>query len=460
MARVKITETVLRDGLQSIAATRMRINQMIPVLESMDEVGYHAIECWGGATFDSCMRFLDEDPWERLRTLKRYIKKTPLQMLFRGQNILGYRHYADDMVYEFVNRAVDNGIDIIRVFDALNDSRNLESAIKAGKDTKSVHVQGAMVYTISPIHTLESFTKGAVELQEMGVDSLCIKDMSGLLAPYDAYNLVRMLKKHLHIPIELHTHCTCGFGEMTYLKAVEAGVDIIDTALSPFGAVTSQPATETMVMALQNSIYDTDIDTEKLWPITNHFKEVRKELAKEFNPTMPSQINPAVRKYQIPGGMLTNLYNQLKSQGEEDKFDDVLAEMPAVRRDLGYPPLVTPTSQITGSAAALNVLFGRYKMITNEVRDIVRGKYGRVPGEISEDFRKLCIGDEPVIDHRPADDLEPELDKAKAELAEAGYPDASPEDVLSYALFPEVALPFFAKRDEQRKAAQESAVTE
>ena len=460
MARVKITETVLRDGHQSIAATRMRINQMIPVLESMDEVGYHAIECWGGATFDSCMRFLDEDPWERLRTLKRYIKKTPLQMLFRGQNILGYRHYADDMVYEFVNRAVDNGIDIIRVFDALNDSRNLESAIKAGKDTKSVHVQGAMVYTISPIHTLESFTKGAVELQEMGVDSLCIKDMSGLLAPYDAYNLVRMLKKHLHIPIEVHTHCTCGFGEMTYLKAVEAGVDIIDTALSPFGAVTSQPATETMVMALQNSIYDTDIDTEKLWPITNHFKEVRKELAKEFNLTMQSQINPAVRKYQIPGGMLTNLYNQLKSQGEEDKFDDVLAEMPAVRRDLGYPPLVTPTSQITGSAAALNVLFGRYKMITNEVRDIVRGKYGRVPGEISEDFRKLCIGDEPVIDHRPADDLEPELDKAKAELAEAGYPDASPEDVLSYALFPEVALPFFAKRDEQRKAAQESSVTE
>ena len=460
MARVKITETVLRDGHQSIAATRMRINQMIPVLESMDEVGYHAIECWGGATFDSCMRFLDEDPWERLRTLKRYIKKTPLQMLFRGQNILGYRHYADDMVYEFVNRAVDNGIDIIRVFDALNDSRNLESAIKAGKDTKSVHVQGAMVYTISPIHTLESFTKGAVELQEMGVDSLCIKDMSGLLAPYDAYNLVRMLKKHLHIPIELHTHCTCGFGEMTYLKAAEAGVDIIDTALSPFGAVTSQPATETMVMALQNSIYDTDIDTEKLWPITNHFKEVRKELAKEFNLTMPSQINPAVRKYQIPGGMLTNLYNQLKSQGEEDKFDDVLAEMPAVRRDLGYPPLVTPTSQITGSAAALNVLFGRYKMITNEVRDIVRGKYGRVPGEISEDFRKLCIGDEPVIDHRPADDLEPELDKAKAELAEAGYLDALPEDVLSYALFPEVALPFFAKRDEQRKAAQESAITE
>ncbi|WP_273062547.1 pyruvate carboxylase subunit B [Colibacter massiliensis] len=451
MARVKITETVLRDGHQSIAATRMRINQMIPVLEAMDEVGYHAVECWGGATFDSCMRFLDEDPWERLRTLKRYVKKTPLQMLFRGQNILGYRHYADDMVYEFVNRAVDNGIDIIRVFDALNDSRNLESAVKAAKETKSVHIQGAMVYTISPIHTLESFTKGAVELQEMGVDSLCIKDMSGLLAPYDAYNLIRMLKKHLTVPIELHTHCTCGFGEMTYLKAVEAGVDIIDTALSPFGSVTSQPATETMVMALQGSIYDTDIDTEKLWPIVNHFKDVRRQIASEFNLTLPSQINPAVRKYQIPGGMLTNLYNQLKSQGAEDRFDEVLAEMPNVRRDLGYPPLVTPTSQITGSAAALNVLFGRYKMITNEVRDIVRGKYGRVPGEITDDFRKLCIGDEPVIDHRPADDLEPEVEKAKAELAAAGYPDAPMEDVLSYALFPEVALPFFAKRNERRK---------
>ena len=417
----------------------------------MDEVGYHAVECWGGATFDSCMRFLDEDPWERLRTLKRYVKKTPLQMLFRGQNILGYRHYADDMVYEFVNRAVDNGIDIIRVFDALNDSRNLESAVKAAKETKSVHIQGAMVYTISPIHTLESFTKGAVELQEMGVDSLCIKDMSGLLAPYDAYNLIRMLKKHLTVPIELHTHCTCGFGEMTYLKAVEAGVDIIDTALSPFGSVTSQPATETMVMALQGSIYDTDIDTEKLWPIVNHFKDVRRQIASEFNLTLPSQINPAVRKYQIPGGMLTNLYNQLKSQGAEDRFDEVLAEMPNVRRDLGYPPLVTPTSQITGSAAALNVLFGRYKMITNEVRDIVRGKYGRVPGEITDEFRKLCIGDEPVIDHRPADDLEPEVEKAKAELAVAGYPDAPMEDVLSYALFPEVALPFFAKRNERRK---------
>ena len=366
--------------------------------------------------------------------------------------MLGYRHYADDLVYEFVNRAVDNGIDIIRVFDALNDPRNMEAAIRAANDTKAVHVQGAMVYTISPIHTMEMFTNVAIELQEMGVDSLCIKDMSGLLSPYDAYNLVRMLKKNLHVPIELHTHCTCGFGEMTYMKAIEAGVDIIDTALSPFGEVTSQPATESMVMALQNSIYDTGIDTERLWPLADHFKTVRKELADEFKLTMPSQINPAVRKYQIPGGMLTNLYNQLKDQGQEDRFDEVLAEMPNVRRDLGYPPLVTPTSQITGSAAALNVLFGRYKMITNEVRDIVRGKYGRVPGTITDEFRKLCIGDEPVIDYRPADDLEPELDKARQALAAEGFSDASPEDVLSFALFPEVALPFFKERRQKLAA--------
>lgn len=448
MARVKITETVLRDGHQSIAATRMRLRQMLPVLEAMDEIGYNALECWGGATFDTCMRFLDEDPWERLRTIKKYVKKTPLQMLFRGQNILGYRHYADDVVYEFVNRAVDNGINIIRVFDALNDSRNLESAIKAAKDTKAVHVQGAIVYTISPIHTMEMFTKGAMELQDMGVDSLCVKDMSGLLTPYDAYNLIRMLKKHLHIPIELHTHCTCGFGEMTYMKAIEAGVDIIDTALSPFGEVTSQPATESLVMSLQNTIYDTGIDVERLWPLREHFNHVRKELAEEFKLTMPSQINPAVRKYQIPGGMLTNLYNQLKAQGAEDRFDEVLAEMPNVRRDLGYPPLVTPTSQITGSAAALNVLYGRYKIVTNEVKDIVRGKYGRVPGHISDEFRKMCIGDEPVINHRPADDLQPELALSKDALEKEGFTNPSPEDVLSYTLFPEVALPFFEKRKE------------
>lgn len=358
MARVKITETVLRDGHQSIAATRMRLRQMLPVLEAMDEVGYNALECWGGATFDTCMRFLDEDPWERLRTIKKHVKKTPLQMLFRGQNILGYRHYADDVVYEFVNRAVDNGIDIIRVFDALNDPRNLESSIKAAKDTKSVHVQGALVYTISPIHTMESFTKVAKELQDMGVDSICIKDMSGLLSPYDAYNLIRMLKKHLSVPIELHTHCTCGLGEMTYMKAIEAGVDIIDTALSPFGEITSQPATESMVMALQHSIYDTDIDVDRLWSIVDHFKHVRKELEDEFKLTMPNQINPAVRKYQIPGGMLTNLYNQLKPRAPKTASTKSWPKCPtsaatsAIRRWLRRPARSPARQQPSTSSMA------------------------------------------------------------------------------------------------------------
>ena len=449
--KVNFTETVLRDANQSLIATRMPYEDFEAILPELDKAGYYSLECWGGATFDSCLRYLNEEPWERLRKIRKACPNTKLQMLLRGQNLLGYKHYPDDVVRLFVRKSVENGIDIIRVFDALNDSRNMESAIRAAKDTKSVHVQGAIVYTISPIHTMESFTKGALELQRMGVDSLCIKDMSGLLSPYHAYNLVRMLKKHLSIPIALHTHCTCGFGEMTYMKAIEAGVDIIDTALSPFGEVTSQPPTESVVMSLKNTIYDTGIDVERLWPLTEHFKQVRKELADEFNLTMPSQINPAVRKYQIPGGMLTNLYNQLKGQGAEDRFDEVLAEMPNVRRDLGYPPLVTPTSQITGSAAALNVLYGRYKIVTNEVRDIVRGKYGRVPGEITEEFRKMCIGDEPVISHRPADDLEPELDKAKKALADEGFPDATPEDVLGYAIFPEVALPFFKKRRDMQK---------
>ena len=449
MARVKITETVLRDGHQSIAATRMRLRQMLPVLEAMDEVGYNALECWGGATFDSCMRFLDEDPWERLRTIKKHVKKTPLQMLFRGQNILGYRHYADDVVYEFVNRAVDNGIDIIRVFDALNDPRNLEASIKAAKDTKSVHVQGALVYTISPIHTMESFTKVAKELQDMGVDSICIKDMSGLLSPYDAYNLIRMLKKHLSVPIELHTHCTCGLGEMTYMKAIEAGVDIIDTALSPFGEITSQPATESMVMSLQHSIYDTDIDVDRLWPIVDHFKNVRKELEDEFKLTMPSQINPAVRKYQIPGGMLTNLYNQLKAQGAEDRFDEVLAEMPNVRRDLGYPPLVTPTSQIVGTQAAMNVISGkRWKMIPNEVRQYFRGYYGKTPAPVDPEIQKIVLGDEQPITCRFADTLEPEMEKLKSEASKYAIQE---EDVLTYAMFPQVAPKFFEKRNAKKQ---------
>ena len=443
--RVKITETVLRDGHQSIAATRMHTSQMLPVLEALDEVGYYSLECWGGATFDASMRFLNENPWERLRLLKKHIKKTPLQMLLRGQNILGYKHYADDVVYEFINRAVDNGIDIIRVFDALNDTRNLEKSIQVAK-AANVHVQGAFVYTISPIHTTANFLQVAKELVEMGVDSLCIKDMSGLLAPFDAYDLVKALKENFDLPLAIHTHSTCGLGSMAYLKAVEAGVDIIDTALSPFALSTSQPATESMIMSFENTPYDTGINEKSLLKLADYFKQVKKNLAEEFKLNMESQINPAVREYQIPGGMLTNLYNQLKEQGAADRFDEVLAEMPNVRKDLGYPPLVTPTSQITGSMAALNVLFGRYKIVPNEVKEIVRGNYGRVPGEITDEFRKMIIGDEPVIDHRPADDIAPEIEKAKQELAAKGFPDLLMEDVLSYVLFPEVALQFFEKR--------------
>ena len=443
--RVKITETVLRDGHQSIAATRMHTSQMLPVLEALDEVGYHSLECWGGATFDASMRFLNENPWERLRLLKKHVKKTPLQMLLRGQNILGYKHYADDVVYEFINRAVDNGIDIIRVFDALNDTRNLEKSIQVAKAAK-VHVQGAFVYTISPIHTTENFLQVARELVEMGVDSLCIKDMSGLLAPFDAYDLVKALKENFDLPLAIHTHSTCGLGSMAYLKAVEAGVDIIDTALSPFALSTSQPATESMIMSFENTPYDTGINEKSLLKLADYFKQVKKDLAEEFKLNMDTQINPAVREYQIPGGMLTNLYNQLKEQGAADRFDEVLAEMPNVRKDLGYPPLVTPTSQITGSMAALNVLFGRYKIVPNEVKEIVRGNYGRVPGEITDEFRKMIIGDEPVIDHRPADDIAPEIEKAKQELAAKGFPGLPMEDVLSYVLFPEVALQFFEKR--------------
>ena len=443
--RVKITETVLRDGHQSIAATRMHTSQMLPVLEALDEVGYYSLECWGGATFDASMRFLNENPWERLRLLKKHIKKTPLQMLLRGQNILGYKHYADDVVYEFINRAVDNGIDIIRVFDALNDTRNLEKSIQVAK-AANVHVQGAFVYTISPIHTTANFLQVAKKLVEMGVDSLCIKDMSGLLAPFDAYDLVKALKENFDLPLAIHTHSTCGLGSMAYLKAVEAGVDIIDTALSPFALSTSQPATESMIMSFENTPYDTGINEKSLLKLADYFKQVKKNLAEEFKLNMESQINPAVREYQIPGGMLTNLYNQLKEQGAADRFDEVLAEMPNVRKDLGYPPLVTPTSQITGSMAALNVLFGRYKIVPNEVKEIVRGNYGRVPGEITDEFRKMIIGDEPVIDHRPADDIAPEIEKAKQELAAKGFPDSPMEDVLSYVLFPEVALQFFEKR--------------
>lgn len=442
---VKITETILRDSHQSLAATRMRTDDMIPVLEQLDDVGYSALEAWGGATFDACLRFLNEDPWERLRTIKKHCKKTPIQMLLRGQNILGYNNYADDVVEAFVERSVANGVDIIRIFDALNDVRNLQCAMKAAKKS-GAHVQGALVYTISPYHKPENFLQVAKELVQLGADSVCIKDMSGLLAPYDAYELVKTLKDNLSIPIELHTHYTSGMGSMTYLKAVEAGVDIIDCALSPFALGTSQPATESMVYAFKNTPYDTGLDTDKLATLASYFKKVKQSLEKDFNLNTNISIDPEVLKFQVPGGMLSNFLNQLKEQGIADKYPQLLEEIPRVRAELGYPSLVTPTSQMVGSMAVMNVLLGeRYKMVPREIKDMVRGKYGRLPGPIDPEIQKKIIGDEPVITYRPADDLEPQLEGLKKQLADAGYPNASMEDLLSYASFPEIALEFFKK---------------
>lgn len=442
---VKIMETVLRDGHQSLAATRMRIDDMIPMLEALDDIGYHAIEAWGGATFDSCLRFLNEDPWERLRQLKKHLKKTPIQMLLRGQNVLGYSHYADDVVKEFVDRAVANGVSNIRIFDALNDVRNLESAMRAAK-AAGAHVQGALVYTISPYHKPADFLKVAKDLVDLGADSICIKDMAGLLAPYDAYELVTTLKSEIPVPINLHTHYTSGMASMTYLKAIEAGVDIIDCALSPFALGTSQPATEAMVATFEGHARDTGIKKEELYPISEFFTKVKKDLGDTFKLNTSIPIDTKVLTYQIPGGMLSNLLNQMKEQGCAEKYPDLLLEMPKVRAELGYPPLVTPTSQIVGSMATLNVMLGeRYKMVPKEVKDIVRGKYGRTPGPIDPAVQKLAIGDEPVITYRPADDIKPQMESLKTALAEKGYPNASIEDVLSYGLFPDVALAFFAK---------------
>lgn len=442
---VKIVETVLRDGHQSICATRMRTSDMLPVLEALDDCGFYALEAWGGATFDSCLRFLNEDPWERLRTIRSHVKNTKLQMLLRGQNLLGYNHYADDVVTEFIKRSVANGIDIVRVFDAFNDTRNLECSMKAIKEA-GAHAQGTLVYTISPYHKDSDFVKLAKELEEMGADSICIKDMSGLLAPYACYNLVTALKKEIHVPIDVHSHCTSGMGAMTILKAVEAGADMVDTAMSPFAESTSHTCTESLVYTLTGQERDPKIDVNKLYPIADHFKKVKADLIKTFNLPNSSDINPQVLSFQIPGGMLSNLRKQLAEMGVADKYDALLKEMPKVRADLGYPPLVTPSSQIVGSMATMNVVLGRYKMIPKEVRDIVRGKYGRTPGPISEELKKLVLknGEQPIT-HRPADDIAPQMDKMRADLAAKGYLNASVEDVLSYALFPEVALEYFKK---------------
>ncbi len=444
MAKVKITETVLRDAHQSLIATRMTTAEMLPIVEKLDDIGYSALEAWGGATFDACLRFLNEDPWERLRKIKDKAKKTPLQMLFRGQNILGYRHYADDVVEYFVQKCVANGIDIIRIFDALNDVRNLKTAIKATKKEKG-HVQAAFSYTISPVHNNEYFVKLSKELESMGADSICIKDMAGLLTPYTAYDLVKDLKKAVKIPIELHTHYTSGVASMTYLKAIEAGVDIVDCAISPFAMGTSQPPTEPLVATLAGTEYDTGLSLDKLSEIADYFKPIREKYMANglLNPKVLG-VDINTLKYQVPGGMLSNLVSQLKQQNAEDKLDEVLKEVPRVRKDFGYPPLVTPSSQIVGTQAVLNVLMGeRYKMVSKESKGIVRGEYGKTPVPIDPEFRKKIIGDEKPIDCRPADLLKPELAKLKKEAAPYIEQD---EDVLSYALFDQVAVKFFEAR--------------
>lgn len=443
---VKIVDTVLRDGHQSLAATRMRLSDMVPMLEKLDNVGFHALEVWGGATFDSCLRYLDENPWDRLRVLKMYLKKTPLMMLLRGQNVLGYSHYADDVVEDFIKRAVYNGIDIIRIFDALNDVRNLEVAMKAAK-REGAHVQGAVVYTISPVHNTKHYIEVAKSLEGLGADSICIKDMAGLLAPYDAFNLVSALKENVKVPLELHTHYTSGMASMTYLKAIEAGVDIIDCALSPFAMGTSQPATEALVAALEGTSSDTGIRKEDLFPIADYFRGVKKALETDFGLNTAIDIDTKVLSFQIPGGMLSNMLNQLKEQGHADKYQEVLEEMPKVRAELGYPPLVTPTSQIVGSQAIANIVFGRYKIVSVQTKDLVRGKYGHTPAKISDEIRHLIIGDDRPIEYRPADDIPPQMEKYRQSLIEQGYfqQAANVEDVLTYALFPEVALTYFNK---------------
>lgn len=446
---VQIMETVLRDGHQSLCATRMRTSDMLPQLEALDAVGYKALEAWGGATFDTCLRFLDEDPWERLDTLKSKLK-TPIQMLLRGQNLLGYNHYSNDVVEKFVQKASAHGVGVFRIFDALNDVRNLRVAIEAAlKCPEKPEVQGCLVYTVSPVHTNEMFVDLAKQLQEMGCHSICIKDMSGLLKPYVAEDLVKKLKEALDIPVELHTHCTSGFGHATYLKAVEAGVDVIDCALAPFASDTSQPCTETMIRMLEGTEHDTGIDVQQLTPISKYFLEVKKRLIKEFNLKGYFDINPNVLDFQIPGGMLSNLANQLKEAGMEDKYQDLLDEMPRVRKDLGYPPLVTPSSQIVGTMATFNVMAGeRYKMVPTEFKDLARGKFGRTPVPVDRDFltKTLGIAPEDIIEDCSIEDAKAKtFADFKAELKDKGYLNPSDEDVLSYALFPQVAEEFFQR---------------
>ena len=445
---LKITETVLRDAHQSLIATRMTTEQMLPIVDKMDKVGYNAVECWGGATFDACLRFLKEDPWDRLRKLRDGFKNTKLQMLFRGQNILGYRPYADDVVEYFVQKSIANGIDIIRIFDCLNDVRNLQTAVTACNKEKG-HAQVALSYTLGDAYTLDYWMEMAKKVEDMGADSLCIKDMAGLLVPTKATELIQALKSATNLPIELHTHYTSGVASMTYMKAVEAGCDIIDTAMSPFSMGTSQPATDVMVEAFKGTEFDTGLDQNLLAEIADYFRPMREEALESglMNPKVLG-VNIKTLLYQVPGGMLSNLLSQLKEQGKEDKFEEVLKEVPRVRADAGFPPLVTPTSQIVGTQAVFNVILGeRYKTVTKEFKGLVKGSYGKTPAPIDPAFRKKILGDEQPIDCRPADLIEPELEKLKAECAKWSQQD---EDVLSYAMFGQVAEKFFEKRKDKQ----------
>ncbi len=455
MSKLKITETILRDAHQSLIATRMSFKEMEPALPLLDEIGYNALECWGGATFDACVRFLNEDPWERLRKIKKACPKTPLQMLLRGQNLLGYRHYADDMVDEFVAKSVENGIDIIRIFDALNDYRNIERAVNATLKA-GAHAQGCISFTSSPYHSLDKFAEDCLTLKNMGVQSLCIKDMAGLLKPFEAAELVAAIKEKVDLPLELHTHYTTGMGSMSYLMAVGAGVDIVDTALSPLAMGTSQPPTEPIVAALQGTQYDTGLDLKKLSEAASYFRTLREKYLEsgQLN-TKVMGVDINALRYQVPGGMLSNLVSQLAQAGKSEQLEEVLQEVPRVRKDFGYPPLVTPSSQIVGTQAVMNVVTGeRYKMVPNESKDILRGKYGRTPAPIDPEFIKQVLGDEVPITQRPADLLEPELERVRKEAAR--YIE-SEEDVLTYAMFPQVAEKFFQKRLEKKHGLDDTA---
>ncbi len=455
---VKITDTTFRDAHQSLMATRLRTEDMAPIAEKMDEVGYNAIEAWGGATFDACIRYLNEDPWERLKILRKRIQKTPLQMLLRGQNLVGYRHYPDDIVEKFIQKAYENGIEIFRIFDALNDIRNLEFSIKVAKKC-GAHVQGAISYTISPVHTIEQFVKMAKDLEELGCDSICIKDMAGLLTPFDAKKLITQLKKEVSLPIELHSHCTSGLAPMTYMTAVESGVDVLNCAISPLSMGTSQPPTEAIVAALKGTEYDTKLDMELLEEIRDYFDKIREKYKYLINP-ISERVDTRILLYQVPGGMLSNLVSQLKEQGALDKLKEVLEEIPRVRKDLGYPPLVTPTSQIVGTQAVMNVLTEeRYKVITNEVVNYVKGLYGKPPAPISKELMKRVLEDgEKPITCRPADLLEPEYEKVKEEAIKKGIV-SKEEDILTYALYPQVAVKFLRGEIEPEPIPEEKEVS-